>query len=148
MKAIITKYHGPTNTRGSRITASDEDGNRVTIPYPYDLSGEAVHRKAAEALCDKMGWHGELADGSIKGGYVFVFTNSNDPKQSLCSVRYFVAGGRVERQCLEPADEVCVRCGRGSCEEHIAERFPIFDLADGTHVCEDCISPDELENLE
>jgi len=75
MKAIVTKYHGPTNFKGSRISASDEDGNRITISYPYELSGyEAVHRKAAEALCDKMGWTGELVGGSLKRGYVFVFT--------------------------------------------------------------------------
>lgn len=74
MKAIFTKYHGPTNTRGSRISASDSDNNRVTISYPYELSGEAVHRKAAEALCSKMGWDGELIAGGTKSGYVFVFT--------------------------------------------------------------------------
>lgn len=75
MKAIRTKYVGPTNTRGSRIIAGDEDGNRVTISYPYELSGEAVHRKAADALCAKMGWKGDLASGSLKNGYVFVFVN-------------------------------------------------------------------------
>ena len=73
MKAIFTKYHGPTNYKGSRISASDEDHNRVTISYPYELSGEAVHRKAAEALCTKMGWGGELIAGGMKNGYVFVF---------------------------------------------------------------------------
>lgn len=60
MKAIVTKYIPATNTRGSRIAASDEDGNRISIPYPHELSGEAVHRQAAEALCAKMGWHGRL----------------------------------------------------------------------------------------
>lgn len=74
MKAIVTKYHGPTDYKGSRITASDEDGNRITISYPHELSGEQVHRKAAQALCDKMGWSGELTGGSLKHGYVFVFT--------------------------------------------------------------------------
>ena len=73
MKAIKTKYKGPTNTRGSRIIASDEDGNRVTISYPYELSGEAVHHKAAVELCKKMGWEGELIGGSLKDGYVFLF---------------------------------------------------------------------------
>jgi hypothetical protein len=74
MKAIKTKYKGPTDTRGSRIIASDEDGNRITIGYPYELSGEAVHRKAAEALCAKMGWGRDLVGGSLKNGYVFVFS--------------------------------------------------------------------------
>jgi hypothetical protein len=75
MKAIKTKYKGPTNYRGSRIIASDEDGNKVTISYPYELSGEAVYRKAADALCSKMGWSGNLVGGSLKNGYVFVFTS-------------------------------------------------------------------------
>ena len=73
MKAIITKYYGPTDTQGARVSASDEDGNRATISYPYELSGEAVHRAAADALCSKMGWSGRLAGGSLKNGYVFVF---------------------------------------------------------------------------
>lgn len=77
MKAITTKYRGPTNTRGSRIIASDEDGNRVSIPYPHELSGILVHAKAALALCEKMKWTGPLIGGSLKDGYAFVFTNSS-----------------------------------------------------------------------
>ena len=73
MKAIVTKYHGPTNTRGSRISASDTDRNRISIPYPHELSGEDVYRLAAETLCKKMGWPGRLIGGSVKNGYVFVF---------------------------------------------------------------------------
>ena len=76
MKAIVTKYHEPTDTRGSRITASDEDGNKCTIPYPYELSGEACHRAAAQALCDKMNWTGEMQGGPLKNGYVFVFVEN------------------------------------------------------------------------
>jgi hypothetical protein len=78
MKAIETKYHGPTNTRGARITASDLDGNRITVPYPHELSGEDVHRVAAEALRDKMGWSGRLIGGSTKAGYVFVFAGGQE----------------------------------------------------------------------
>lgn len=74
MKAIKTKYKGPTNTRGSRIIASDEDGNRIAIPYPYELSGEDCHSKAAYALCEKMNWKGKLVGGSVKNGYIFVFS--------------------------------------------------------------------------
>jgi hypothetical protein len=78
MKAIVTTYRPATNTRGSRLAASDEDGNRITIPYPHELSGEAVHRLAAQALCQKMGWSGKLTSGSLKHGYVFVFTNTSE----------------------------------------------------------------------
>ena len=73
MKAIVTKYHGPGNVRGARISASDSDGNRVTVPYHHELSGEAVHRVAAEALCRKMGWTGRMASGGLRDGYAFVF---------------------------------------------------------------------------
>jgi hypothetical protein len=78
MKAISTRYYGATNTRGSRIAATDEDGNRITIAYPHELSGEAVHRAAADALCAKMHWSGRLTGASFKRGYVFVFTVTTD----------------------------------------------------------------------
>lgn len=74
MKAIETHYIGPTNTKGARIVASDGYGNRVTISYPYELSGEAVHHKAAVALCEKMKWGGDIIGGATKRGYCFVFT--------------------------------------------------------------------------
>jgi len=78
MKAIFTKYHGPTNCKGSRISASDSDGNRISIGYPYELSGEEVHRKAALALCAKMKWHGDLAVGSYGKGYVYVWADRDE----------------------------------------------------------------------
>ena len=74
-KAIVTRYKGPTDTKGSRITADDGDGNRISIPYPHELSGEACHLKAAEALRDKMGWTGKLAGGGTRTGYAFVFVD-------------------------------------------------------------------------
>lgn len=77
MKAISTRYFGPTNTRGSRIKAFDSDSNSITIPYPHELSGEAVHFAAAKALCEKMGWKGLLVGGAIKSGYVFVWSHSD-----------------------------------------------------------------------
>jgi hypothetical protein len=75
MKAIRTHYSGPTDTRGSRITADDGDGNRISISYPYELSGEAVHRKAAEALCEKMQWTKpeRLVGGGYKNDYYWVW---------------------------------------------------------------------------
>jgi len=78
MKAIETKYYGPTNTRGSRIVASDSDGNRVSIPYPHELSGEACHWKAADTLRVKMGWAGKMIGGGTKAGYCFVFVTDAD----------------------------------------------------------------------
>lgn len=76
-QAITTKYHGPTNTRGARITAAAWAG-RVSIPYPHSLRTEEAHAKAARALIEKMGWHGEWVAGATETGFVFVQTVAPD----------------------------------------------------------------------
>jgi hypothetical protein len=73
MQAITTKYHGPTNTRGARISATSASGIRATIGYPHELDGEAVHRAAVVELCRRLDWHGELVPGETKTGYVYVW---------------------------------------------------------------------------
>jgi len=76
MKAITTKYSGPTNTRGSRVIASDLDGNRVSVHYASELNSDENHDAAAVALCRKLGWTGELVRGSLaNNGYVYVWAN-------------------------------------------------------------------------
>ena len=78
MKAINTKYFGPTSRRSSGIKAHDYDGNSVTISYPHEYSGAAAYAKAAVALCVKMGWTGELVAGGTKeGDHVFCFSASD-----------------------------------------------------------------------
>lgn len=80
MQAIQTRYFGPSNVRGSRIKAWCTAG-QITIPYPHELSGQAVHRKAAEALRDKLGWkepnYGKTMLGGClpNGDYCFIFDN-------------------------------------------------------------------------
>jgi len=71
--AIETRYIGPTNTRGSRYKAFTESGRSVTIHAADSLSAQENHRAAARALCDKMGWDGELLEGGSTRGYVYVF---------------------------------------------------------------------------
>lgn len=82
MKAITTRFLGPSYTKPSRIIARDEDGNRFSASVSK-LSDwgrlphiEDVHAAAAIALCRKMNWHGSLIGGSIKGGYVFLSADS------------------------------------------------------------------------
>lgn len=78
MKAIVTKYHGPIPTRGARISARDEDGNRVVIPLDGGLRDEEEHTRAAVALCERMNWPGTLMRGGLGNRYVFVFVDLND----------------------------------------------------------------------
>ena len=77
-QAIITKYLGPTDTKGGRIKASCYSGS-VTIDYPHHLSGDAKHLAAAEALCKKLDWTGTLIGGSLpdESGYAFVFADES-----------------------------------------------------------------------
>lgn len=79
MKAITTKYIGATPHKPARIVASDQDGNRATVPADGDFPHDMPHRAAAIALCHKMHWPGAdtLIAGSIKGGLVFVFAERN-----------------------------------------------------------------------
>lgn len=75
--AIITKYHGPTANRGSRIIAtSGKPARRVSIGYGHELNRDAEHAAARRAWIVKYAapgswmhraeWAtGELPDGSI-----------------------------------------------------------------------------------
>ena len=86
MQAITTKYLPATKVRGSRIKAICERGS-ITISYPHELSGEAVHVAAADALVAKFvredwaqygdernPWEGNrVCGGMVCGGYAHVF---------------------------------------------------------------------------
>jgi hypothetical protein len=53
MQAIITKYCGPTNTRGSRYRATAQWGS-ITISARCELSDEQNHIHACRCLRDKI----------------------------------------------------------------------------------------------
>ena len=77
MKAIVTKYHGPTENKGSRYSATDSDGNKVTLSTACDLINESDHDRIALALCNKMKWTGKLVRGSLNScQYVYTWLES------------------------------------------------------------------------
>jgi len=78
MQAIVTKYHGATNTRGSRIGAKAYGGS-ILVPYKYELDAYENHERAAHALMKKLGWSGRLIGGSLPDdkGYAFVFASGS-----------------------------------------------------------------------
>lgn len=71
MRAITTKFFGPTDFQGSRIRATDGWTSK-TIPYSHELSVDKNHRAAATAFAKKNNWSGTWAQGSIKEQQVFV----------------------------------------------------------------------------
>lgn len=69
MKAIVTRYKGPTDHRGSRILVTAE-GVRARH-YSYQdcenasrVSGRDPHQEAAERFARDLGW---LVDGKLNG---------------------------------------------------------------------------------
>ena len=75
-QAIHTKYHGPTNTKGARISATARAG-KITVEWDHSLSERGNHREAARALAGTLGWvaphYGPLAGGCLPdGSYAFV----------------------------------------------------------------------------
>lgn len=77
MQAIETRYLGPTDTKGSRVTARCDAG-RIAVSWNYALGIEENHRAAAEALRVKLGWgeehYGKIISGSTRDGYVHIMT--------------------------------------------------------------------------
>lgn len=74
--AIITKFHGPSNTRGARVSAT-WGSDRAVVEYDStDGMGEPAHRKAAVAVLLKTGharYIDRLVGGSLPDGrFVFV----------------------------------------------------------------------------
>ena len=55
MQAIVTKYLGPTNFRGSRVKAACEAGT-ITMSWHSNLDTDDNHEKAARTLLHKLGW--------------------------------------------------------------------------------------------
>lgn len=94
--AIVTKYLGPTNHRGSRIKATlagdRPEGERpftATLPFDYGLpSGHPEHLPAAQAVLAQIkggiwggyGWDkAEIVGYAYLGDSSYCFTVSLDP---------------------------------------------------------------------
>jgi len=63
-QAIVTKFFGPTNTRGSRIKATCGAGS-LYHSWDYSLGSDANHDAAAKALATKLGWIGAWYAGGM-----------------------------------------------------------------------------------
>jgi hypothetical protein len=138
MQAIQTRYHGPTNTLGARIKASCERGS-LTIPYPYELSGDEVHREAALQLIErfvsedwrersippsKNPWKRAFVTGGLPDGtYAHVFDQS--PSEDVISIAreaiYLAlaySGGESEtaHELESQLDEICAAQSKGEFE--------------------------------
>jgi hypothetical protein len=84
-QAIRTKYHGPSNVRGSRIGATCA-ARQIFVHYDDGLNLEENHIAAAKELQTRLGWKFELVTGVLEdGSHAHVF---HEPK--LPSVRFII----------------------------------------------------------
>lgn len=67
MQAIITKYIGPTNTRGARIDARAAAG-RIYVPFDHRVGHEENHKLAAAVFVAKYEWRGTWVMGCLASG--------------------------------------------------------------------------------
>ena len=66
-QAIITKYLGPTDHKGSRVKATAQAGS-ITVPWDAAQSVDANHYIAAHALAMRYNWLSEDSDWKLVGG--------------------------------------------------------------------------------
>jgi hypothetical protein len=71
MQAIRTRYHGPTNIRGARISAQCEAG-KIFVGYHHALDLDDNHATAASELIRRLGWAGHYHGGSFGGDHYWV----------------------------------------------------------------------------
>lgn len=64
---ILTRYLGPTNTRGSRVKATTGSGVSVTLDWDHELDADENHARAAVALCVRR-WAMPEEDITLRGG--------------------------------------------------------------------------------
>ena len=58
MLTITTRYHGATDTRGSRVIATATVNNRrrsIRVPFDYAAGAYGTHEAAARALGERFG---------------------------------------------------------------------------------------------
>lgn len=82
MRAIHTKFLGPTDTRGARVKAYSSDGRSVTVSFDSGLGEVERHFAAARAFAEKHFAYAPDTDRMVYGdsadgrGYVFCFPQS------------------------------------------------------------------------
>lgn len=78
MQAIETHYLSPTNTKGSRVVATAQTGNRVVLACDSSVSNGINHARAAKLLRSKLHWEGTMVGGGTKNGMAWVFIDDPD----------------------------------------------------------------------
>jgi hypothetical protein len=73
--AIMSTFHGVTNTHGNRMTVrrANGGGKRITVSWNYDIDTMANHARAIQQYLELMNWGGQWRIGSTLTGAVAVW---------------------------------------------------------------------------
>lgn len=103
LRAISTRYFGPTNSRGSRIKAiarkreHDMPELSLTDNWDYGASIDENHCRVAKLLAAKLEWSGLYIGGSTDDGLVFVNAGNGSevapPFNGKANRDYFIVEG-------------------------------------------------------
>jgi hypothetical protein len=121
MNAITTRYLGATAHRPARILATDQDGNRQTLPADGDFPYTDRHQAAAVALCQSMRWPGAetLVGGTVKGGMVWVFPEPTAPLEDRVNAKLAALAAALQDRATAPT---AARCGEAMPVDLMAPR--------------------------
>lgn len=81
MQTITTRYAGPTNHRGSRVSARTTAGRRLVRAWDYQLSADGNHNRAAHELATQLRWKGVWVAGTLsneRSVYVCISAANSD----------------------------------------------------------------------
>lgn len=94
--AITTKFHGPTNTKGSRIKATARKAIQYsdyrlpelahTTHRDCALSIARNHCHAAQALAEKLQWTGLWIAGGSPDNHGYVYVNAGPYSLAACAM--------------------------------------------------------------
>lgn len=85
MQAIQTKYHGPTNVRGSRISAKC-DAKRIVLSWDHSLDADGNHKMAAAELIKRLGW--DVKEDGRKRDPWFMGTLTDGTRVTVCCAEW------------------------------------------------------------
>lgn len=135
MKTIETRYIGPSNTKGSRIVATDCGDHRIYVPF--DHAARCAHDVAMKALCLKLGWHGEFVKGSTKTGFVYVW--ANDERVTIHSPNWATVEDWDAPQCLRWL------AAHTPSPNHFEDRANNWESEVSAYAAHEATTPDEWE---
>ena len=77
-QTITTRYHGPTNTKPARYSATTSSGVRKWFPSHLQLGDDANQHGAAYALAAFLNWPGHWQGGALNDKGAMVWVNTSD----------------------------------------------------------------------